>query len=277
MTEARWVLEHATGLDAAALSASLADPAPPGLPGAVHVLAARRAGGEPLQYVLGAWSFRTLELAVDRRVLIPRPETEMVVEVALGALGRLGASGAGPPRPPVAVDLGTGAGAIALSLAAEGPAGLDVWATDRSADALAVAAANLAALARRLPGAAARVHLAEGEWFGALPEALAGSVSLVVSNPPYVTEAEWEGLDPVVRDHEPRRALVSGPSGLEDVACILDGAGPWMAPGGSVVVEIAPHQSGPARAAALAAGFRRVRVEPDLAGRPRALVGRWPR
>jgi release factor glutamine methyltransferase len=100
-------------------------------------------------------------------------------------------------------------------------------------------------------------------------------VSLVVSNPPYVAAEEWDELDPVVRDHEPRAALVSGASGLEDVSAIVEQAGAWLAPGGHVVVEIAPHQSGRARAAATAAGFRRVRVEPDLAGRDRALVGRW--
>jgi release factor glutamine methyltransferase len=272
VTEARWVLEHATGLDAAALAAAMAEPAPAGVADGVLAMAARRAGGEPLQYVLGSWRFRTLELSVDPRVLIPRPETEVVVGIALGLL-----AGAAAASPMIAVDLGTGSGAMALSLAAEGPGELSVWGVDRSAGALEVAGANLARLTAARPEVAGRVQLAQGHWFGALPADLAHSVSLVVANPPYVAAGEWDGLDPVVRDHEPRDALVSGPTGLEDVTAILEDAGPWLAPGSALVMEIAPHQSGRARAAATAAGFRQVRVEPDLTGRDRALVGRWPR
>jgi len=226
----------------------------------------RRAGGEPLQYVLGHWAFRGLDLMVDRRVLIPRPETEVVVDVALGEIDRLA------PPDPVAVDLGTGSGAIALALASERP-GLAVWATDESADALEVAGANLAGLGG---WAATRVRLAEGSWWDALPGDLAGRIGLAVSNPPYVAAAEVAQLDPVITDWEPRRALVAGPGGLEAVAQVLAGARRWLTPGAAVVVEVAPHQADAALALAAAAGLEDGRVHPDLAGRPRAVVGRAP-
>jgi release factor glutamine methyltransferase len=208
------------------------------------------------------WGFRRLELVVDRRALIPRPETEVVVEVALGELDRLGLVA------PVAVDLGTGSGAIALSLALEAPRAR-VWGTDRSAEALAVARANLAGMGSRV---ATRVRLAEGDWFAALPDELRGRVDLVVANPPYV--AAGEALPEEVAGWEPAGALVAGPTGLEDVARIVAEAPAWLARPGVVVVEIAPHQAGEAEALARQAGFDPVTVKPDLAGRLRALVGR---
>jgi release factor glutamine methyltransferase len=272
-TEARWVVEHVAGIDAPALAAHLADPVPDDMRRRVDVLVARRSAGEPLQYVLGSWAFRTLELAVDRRVLIPRPETEVVAGIALELVDGV-RTGRGAGR--VAVDLGTGSGAIALSLAAEGPGDLEVWATDASPEALTVAAGNLAALAERDPSAGARVHLGEGDWFDALPATLAGTLALVVSNPPYVAESEWSGLDAAVRHYEPPRALVAGRTGLESIARVVTDAGRWLATGGHLVLEIAPHQAPAATRAAGAAGFRNVRVEPDLAGRPRALVATWP-
>jgi release factor glutamine methyltransferase len=241
-------------------------------------LVARRRSGEPLQYVLGRWAFRHLELAVDSRVLIPRPETEQVTEVALALLAGLPRG----PTGPVVVDLGTGSGAIALSLALEGVVthpGLAVWATDVDPDALAVAEANRLAMARRFQAIDRRVHLARGSWWGALPDELAGGVDLVVTNPPYVGGAEWADLDPEVRA-EPRRALVAGPGrdgtpGLADVEAVLADAGHWLARPGAAVLEIAPHQALAARSAARRAGAADVFVEPDLAGRDRTLVARW--
>jgi release factor glutamine methyltransferase len=227
-------------------------------------LVARRAAGEPLQYVLGRWGFRELDLFVDRRVLIPRPETEQVVEVALGELRELRGDDL------VIVDLGTGSGAIALSLAAEGEKGA-VWATDHSADALAVARANLAGMAGR---AATRVRLAEGSWWNALPEDLRGRVSLAVSNPPYVSSEEMAGLPQVVADWEPHDALEAGPTGLEAIEAIVAGSCGWLARPASLVMEIAPHQAPAVTALARSAGFTSVRVEADLAGRERALVAR---
>jgi release factor glutamine methyltransferase len=267
--EARWIVEHVGGDGDRA-----------------RALADRRASGEPLQYVLGRWPFRTLELAVDPRVLIPRPETEQVVELALTELaarvaGRRPSPGRPEPPDPVAVDLGTGSGAIALSLAAEGGAGapgLEVWGTDVSPAALAVAQNNLVELARSRPGAAGRVHLAAGRWFDALPASLVGSVDLVVSNPPYVAEAEFADLDPTVRGWEPREALVApdrdGVGGLADIGTVLAGSARWLRPGGVVVVEISPAQADAAVHVARQEGLVDVRTEPDLSGRHRMVVAR---
>ena len=265
--EARWIIEEASGERWGAASGRVPEKARD----RVLSMIERRRSGEPLQYVLGSWSFRTLDLMVDRRVLIPRPETEQVVEVALAELDRLCARPDGPARP-VVVDLGTGSGAIALSVAAE-RRGVEVWATDASAGAAAVARANLAGLAGR---DATRVRIVEGDWWAALPADLRGRVDLVVSNPPYISTAEMATLDDVVAAWEPHSALEGGPAGTEPAEAILAGAGAWLRPGGSAVIEIAPHQAEQLCAAALAAGFATAHVEADLAGRPRALVARLP-
>jgi release factor glutamine methyltransferase len=228
-----------------------------------EAMVTRRAAGEPLQYVLGHWSFRGLELLVDRRVLIPRPETEQVVEVALGELRALRESA---PAPQV-VDLGTGSGAIGLAIASE-VTDAQVWATDSSADALAVARANLAGIGSL---AAARVRMAQGSWFDPLPGELRGWVQLVVTNPPYVALADE--LPDVVAAWEPPQALYSGPTGLEAITEIVGQSPDWLARPGALVVEVAPHQAG--QVLALAQGsFDEVEIRPDLAGRDRALVAR---
>jgi release factor glutamine methyltransferase len=157
---------------------------------------------------------------------------------------------------------------IALSLAVERPR-LSVWATDASADALDVARANLAGIGR----AAARVRLEHGDWFDALPRELAGTIDVVVANPPYV--AADDPLPAEVSDWEPGDALVSGPSGLEAVERILASAPSWLQPSGAIVLEIGDHQDEPARELA-AQHFASVDVRPDLTGRPRALVARDP-
>ncbi|CAN5483649.1 peptide chain release factor N(5)-glutamine methyltransferase [soil metagenome] len=263
--DARRIVEEASGWEGAEWFLGLdATPTQRGL-GVVDAMVARRAAGEPLQYVLGRWGFRSLDLFVDRRVLIPRPETEVVVDVALGELRRAGAE----HRPVLVADLGTGSGAIALSLAAEVRTAT-VWGTDRSADALAVARANLAGLGR--PGH--RVRLSEGDWFAALPADLAGELDLVVANPPYV--ADGEALPPEVAEWEPQQALVAGPTGAEDLARITAEAPRWLRSGGALVLELAPWQAEPAAKRALAAGFADVEVHPDLTGRPRALLARVP-
>ena len=268
--EAGWIVDHAL--------ASSDDPVAVRV--AARSLADRRATGEPLQYVLGTWAFRHLELAVDRRVLIPRPETEQVVEVALGELARLASTRTPGAGPLVCVDLGTGSGAIALALAAEGGSSglpLEVWATDASPDALDVARANAEALASTDPGAAARVTFAQGSWFAALPDGLARRVDLVVANPPYVAEEEYADLDPSVRDWEPRSALVAprgrgGVAGMADIEAVVAGAGGWLRRSGALVVELAPSQAYGAIDAARRAGFARVGTARDLAGRLRMLV-----
>ncbi|HEV2766134.1 MAG TPA: peptide chain release factor N(5)-glutamine methyltransferase [Acidimicrobiales bacterium] len=272
--DARRLVEQASGHDGAELALALDDPAPRRGTAYLQRMVERRSQGEPLQYVVGRWGFRTLDLMVDRRVLIPRPETEQVAGVAVEELRRLGtvpspgtaAVGAGGRRT-TAVDLGTGSGAIALSLAVE-VVTAHVWGSDVSPQALAVARANLAGLGR--PGA--RVRLVEGDWFAALPPDLAGEIDLVVSNPPYV--ASSDPLPPEVEAWEPGEALVAGPSGLEHVERILAEAPAWLAPAGVVVLELAPHQAERAAGGARAAGFAEVEVRPDLAGRARILVAR---
>ncbi len=261
--ELRWIVERASGRAAAEQVADLGQPVTDRAGRHVEEMVLRRCAGEPLQYVLGRWGFRTLDLMVDRRVLIPRPETEMVAGLAIDALASLG-------RPGVAVDLGTGSGAIALSIAAERWPAVEVWATDVSAEALAVARANLAGLGRR----AATVRLAEGRWYDALPAELRGRVDVIVSNPPYV--AAGDPLPAEVADWEPHAALVPGPTGLEDVERVVAGAVGWLTPSGTLVVEIGDTQAAPAAAMARAAGFASARIVPDLSGRDRALEASGP-
>lgn len=284
-SEARWVVAHAAGVSTGALVAGSDAVAEPQVSRAVQDMVDRCLAGEPLQYVLGTWAFRSLELRVDPRVLIPRPETEQVAAVALDQLA-VQARRVAERAHLVAVDLGAGSGALALSLAVEfepepalgpaRPAAIEVWATDVSSGALEVLGENLTVLATDDPKAAARVRTAEGSWFDALPGSLAGHVALIVSNPPYVSEAEWEVLEPVVRDHEPKAALVPGPTGLEAIEHLLQGASRWLAPGGSLVVELAPGQAETAQRTATQLGYERPEVRVDLAGRPRILVARRP-
>lgn len=268
--EARWMVEDVLGPSSEADERAIET---------LGDMAARRLGGEPLQYVLGSWPFRSVELAVDARALIPRPETERVVEVALAEARRqLEATGSGGE--PRVVDLGTGSGAIALSIAVElgeDHPKLRVVATDVDASALALAAANRRRVAAAHPTVAGQVELRSGSWFDALDPGWRGRIVLLVSNPPYVSEAEWATLEPEVR-REPYGALVAGDGkdgtpGFAAVEAVLSDAREWLAPEAAVVVEMAPHHAGPARELA-AAGYSHVRVEPDLAGRPRALVAR---
>jgi release factor glutamine methyltransferase len=264
LVDARRIVQAASGRDGVDWVLGLDEPATNRGVAAVDAMVARREAGEPLQYVLGRWGFRSLDLLVDRRVLIPRPETEVVAEIAVEELQRLG----GGARRVVAADLGTGSGALALSLAAE-VVTAEVWGTDRSEEALAVARANLAGVGR--PGA--RVRLAAGDWFAALPHDLQGGLDLVVSNPPYV--ADGEPLPPEVADWEPRSALVAGPRGDEAALAILAEAPSWLTRPGTLVLELAPAQAEGLAAAATAAGAAEVRVRPDLTGRERVLIARW--
>jgi release factor glutamine methyltransferase len=242
----------------------------------VCALAERRSSGEPLQYVLGHWAFRSLDLLVDPRVLIPRPETEQVVEVALEQLRLLN------QLDPIIVDAGTGSGAIALSFATElssphaKPTG-QIWAVDCSADALEVAAANLDRVSQVHQGHTVPVSFIEGSWLTALPTHLRGTVTLVVSNPPYVAADEWTALSPEVHC-EPVGALISeaatdGTPGLGDVETVLRQSLAWLGRPGVVVIELAPHQAEAAVALAISIGYSDVHVVPDLADRPRSLVG----
>ena len=260
--EARWVVERASGWEGGELWRHVDDLAPTRSVAFLDGMVARRRAGEPLQYVLGRWAFRGLDLFVDRRVLIPRPETEVVAGAAVVAARAVGGG-----RPTV-VDLGTGSGAIGLAVAAEVP-GARVWATDVSPEALAVARANVAGSGSAV---GTRVRLVEGDWWDALPDELRGAVDVVVSNPPYV--AGEEDLPPEVEEWEPPGALRAGPTGREALEVIVGGAPAWLARPGVLVVELAPHQAEPVADLARRAGFAAVQVVDDLAGRRRVLVAR---
>jgi len=258
---ARWLCEVASGADDGDdFLAGLDDRATERMVHHLDAMLARLRGGEPLQYVLGRWGFRRLDLMVDARVLIPRPETELVVEVALDLVASMGA----PLR---IVDLGTGSGAIGLALATELPRdAAEVWLTDVSEDALDVARANLAGTGRAGTG----VRLARGWWFDALPADLAGTFDLVVGNPPYVPDGDAR-VETVVREWEPHGALYAGPDGLDHLATILAGAPRWLRPGGCLVVEIGAGQGAAVAALADSAGLVDVVVHPDLTGHDRVV------
>ena len=260
--EARWIVERVSGYSASELVLHDDEPVSVRSVAFFDELMARREAFEPLQYVLGRWSFRTLELLVDRRVLIPRPETETVAGIAIDLM-----VAAGPGA--VAVDLGTGTGAIALSIAVEVP-GAQVWATDVSPQAMAVAGANLAGLGRP----ATRVRLATGSWFDALDQELRAQIDVIVSNPPYV-RADAE-LAAEVLEWEPHSALFAGDDGLDDIRLIVANASIWLRPGGWLVVELSPEQAPVALELATAAGLMDADVRTDLSGRQRALVARRP-
>jgi release factor glutamine methyltransferase len=273
--EARFLVEEVSGYSAADWPTIAEEPPSARARARLGPMVERRIAGEPLQYVLGSWSFRGLDLMVDRRVLIPRPETEQVVEVALEEAQRRGMRRVRrrhltlvDAEPAAAVaDIGTGSGAIALALDAELP-DVVVWATDVSADALDVARANIAGCA------ATRVRTSAGSWFDALPVELKGRFELVVSNPPYVAEGELAALPGEVADYEPRGALVSGPTGREALEYLLAHARDWLVPDGVLVCELAPHQADAMVEWALAHDYLEAFVRTDLAGRPRVLVAR---
>ena len=261
--EARWLCEVATSLDGAEFDAALDDPVTERMVGHLDSMVARYRAGEPLQYVLGRWGFRHLDLAIDRRVLIPRPETELVAEVALELAGRV-------ESPRLVADLGTGSGAIGLSLAVELPLdGTEVWITDSNADALAVARSNLAGI-----GPAARnVLAAEGDWFDALP--VDRRFDVIVSNPPYVADRAPE-LDASVRDWEPERALLAGPDGLDDLRIIIDRAPDHLTGEGWLVLEIGADQGGAVRSLMEVTGYRDVQITRDFSGHDRIAIGCCP-
>jgi release factor glutamine methyltransferase len=216
----------------------------------------RRARREPLAYILGHWGFRRLTLKTDRRALVPRPETEIVVERALEHLKGVEA--------PKVLDVGTGTGAIALAIADEHP-GARVTAIDISSDALALARENL-----DLVGADGRVRLLEHD----LTEGLGpDEFDLVVSNPPYVEPEDIETLQPEVRDWEPRIALVAH-GATEAVARAATEA---LRPGGWVVLEIAENQASSVQSLLRDLGYERLTISPDLAGRDRVIEGLWSR
>jgi release factor glutamine methyltransferase len=256
--DAQLLLLHALGRpqdDRAWLLAHDADALPAVATATFGAACERRAAGEPLAYIVGSKEFFGLPLKVDARVLVPRPDTETLVEWALTLLASEGL----PPAPRVA-DLGTGSGAIALAIKARCPRA-QVEAVDASADALEVARANGAAL--RLD-----VHWHQGSWF----DPLAGRFDLVASNPPYV-QADDPHL--AALRHEPLQALAAGPDGLVDLRAIIDAAPHHLAPGGWLLLEHGWDQASSVRALLEARGFAAVQSRTDLAGIERCTGGRW--
>jgi release factor glutamine methyltransferase len=221
--------------------------------GRLRSLVDRRRAREPLAYILGEWGFRGLTLKVDSRVLVPRPETEVLVERCLARLE--------PVAEPRVLEVGVGSGAIALAIAEEHQ-GSRVLAVERSPDALAAAAANFAG--STVDG---RVLLRQGD----LLNGVSGSFDLVVSNPPYVAPADFGTLQPEIRLYEPRAALVGVGVGAE----IARAARNVLATGGWLVLECGDGQADELAAELEELGYRDVIRTPDLAGRPRVVEGRW--
>ena len=217
----------------------------------------RRADGEPVAYLTGHKGFYGLDLAVDARVLDPRPDTETLVDWALELL-----PDAAPGQPALRLaDLGTGSGAIALALQHARPA-VEVWAVDASTDALAVAQANAARL--QLP-----LRFAHSHWLSALQ----GRFDAIVTNPPYIRDDDPHM--PALR-HEPRQALTSGADGLDDIRHIVDTAPGYLREGGWLLIEHGWDQADDVRALLAQRGFAQVQSRKDLAGIERASGGQWP-
>jgi len=222
---------------------------------------ARRAGGAPFAYAVGRTDFRTLDLAIDSRALIPRPETEGLVDLVLRTL-RTPDTGHRKTWGAVA-DIGAGSGCVALSLAVEG-AFDRVIGVERSPAAAALARENVARVRPLVP-----VEIREGDLLAPLT---GERLRAIVSNPPYLTEAEYGDLDPAVRSWEPQDALASGPDGLDATRALLAGARAFLEPGGFLALEIDERRADAVRALAQACHWPHVAVYDDLFGRPRYLL-----
>jgi release factor glutamine methyltransferase len=260
--DARWLVDHACSVAGS----------PSGCGGALlDGLVARRIAREPLQLILGAAAFRTVELRMAPGVFIPRPETEIVAGVAIDA-----ARAAGPS--PVVVEPCTGTGAIACALLAEVP-GVRVVASDVDDGAVKLARGNVTRVAAGEagpPGPAAGAHaeVVVGSLLDPVPAELRGHLDVLVANPPYLPAADRGTWEPEVADHDPDRALVGGDDGHEVVDALLEAATTWLRPGGTVVLEIDERRGSDAVAVAEAIGLVDVRIVRDLTDADRAVVAR---
>jgi len=255
--EAEWLLAHTLGLKGRLeLYLQYERPLDGRVLDRLRELVRQRAARVPLQHLLGEVEFHGLKLKVDGRALIPRPETEELVEKIIAST---------EAAPATILDLGTGSGALALALAAAYPQAR-VVAVDRSSQALALAGEN----AGRHPGLAGRLELRQSDWW----QAVTGRFDLVVSNPPYLTAEEWTSAQPEVRAHDPHEALVAEEDGLADLREILAGAPQHLNPGGRIWLETGIHHHEALAELARMVGFAEWAGLADLAGRPRFFMAR---
>jgi release factor glutamine methyltransferase len=254
--EAASLLGHVLGCDRAFMIAHAEDELTENQRQTFQECLARRAGGEPFQYITGHQEFFRLDFEVGREVLIPRPETEILVEAALGVLGN-------DPAPRIA-DIGTGSGCIVISLLHE-VSNARAVAVDISGKALSVAQRNAAR-----HGVTERLNLIQADGSSAFrPQP---TFSLVVSNPPYIAENEVKDLQPEVRDHEPLSALVSGADGLSDIRALVDNSPSVLQPDGFLIFEIGFGQRDAVEKLVDAEIWRLVEVKNDLQNIPRTVV-----
>jgi release factor glutamine methyltransferase len=256
--DARWLVEHVTEVSGSCTGCGAA---------LLDGLVARRAAREPLQVVLGRTWFRELELVCAAGVFIPRPETELVAGLAIDA-----ARAAGPA--PLIVEPCTGTGAIALSVAVEVP-GATVVASDLDRSAVELARSNLDRVRRGEAGppvVASEVTILQGDLLDPVDPALRGQVDVLVANPPYLPASDRGTWAPEVAAHDPDRALVGGEDGHEVVDALLELAGRWLRPGGTVVLEIDERRGAEAVTRAAASGLVDARTCRDLTGADRAVV-----
>lgn len=259
-SDAEWIAAAVLGEPRGTVLARVDREFPDGAAAELRRKIERRARREPLAYVIGSVVFRGLELDVGGGALVPRPETEITAERAILRARERGIR-------PTIVDVGTGCGAIALSLAAEVP-DARIFATEDSGAARGWALRNLARTGLRCT-------LLPGNLLTPLHPALGGGIDIVVSNPPYLSEAEWEAAEPEVRRFEPKEAVVGGPTGVEVIIELLEQVRMWIAPGGWIVLEVGPAQALKIARVLEMIGYDPVTVSPDLAGRDRVVEGRW--
>ncbi|MDX9971683.1 MAG: peptide chain release factor N(5)-glutamine methyltransferase [FCB group bacterium] len=255
--DAELLLAHALGLTRSQLLARLHTTA---AASGFDALLERRLAHEPVAYILGEWEFFSLPLYVEAPILVPRPETEHLVEAVLDFIGN---------SPARVLDLCTGSGCVALAIAKNAPQ-CRVTATDRNPQALALAQQNAARL-----GVEDRVVFRLGDLFGALTES-SGAFNAICANPPYVEDGAWDELAPDIRDYEDPRALLAGPEGLDLIDRIAREAGAWLEPGGFLALEIGMGQYSSVGGLLSGYGFTRIDSRRDLAGIDRIVTARAP-
>lgn len=255
--DAELLLAHTLGLSRASLLARMHEPAP-GEP--FETLVKRRAGGEPLAYILGSWEFYSLDFKIEAPILVPRPETEHLVEVVLEFVGN---------GPATVLDLCTGSGCVAVAVAVHAPA-CEIVATDRNPKAVSLAARN----ARRYE-VDQRIAFRQGDLFEAL-QVSDGPFDAVCANPPYVAESDWPSLSATIREFEDPDALLAGKDGLDCIRRIVQDARAYLRSGGLLAFEIGQGQSKAVEDLMLEAGYETIAFRKDLAGISRIASGTAP-